>query len=328
MKSFDDGLISDMKSFDDGCWFSTLSCFLASPLGVTRVLFSCVAFVPLLVWVEYYKNKWLVWLHCGVRNLIEWRLCLSLNQVYISFSFIIYVKSDARYLSEIVVWPGWTRRGGIFFFGYGGIPWDRWSYDYVICSKDWYLAGDGWCYVTVLRWLTWFYFGSKRSTWGQGDGGMLGSWMLGINRGGVFSILGYMDLNGFSALCVCTLSCFLASPLGVTRVLFSCVAFVPLLVWVEYYKNKWLVWLHCGVRNLIEWRLCLSLNQDWYLAGDGWCYVTVLRWLTWFYFGSKRSTWGQGDGGMLGSWMLGINRGGVFSILGYMDLNGFSALCV
>ena len=202
MKSFDDGLISDMKSFDDGCWFSTLSCFLASTLGVTRVLFSCVAFVPLLVWVENYKNKWLVWLHCGVRNLIEWRLCLSLNEVYISFSFIIYVKSDARYLSEIVVWPGWTRRGGIFFFGYGGIPWDLWSYDYVICSKDWYLAGDGWCYVTVLRWLTWFYFGSKRSTWGQGDGGMLGSWMLGINRGGVFSILGYMDLNGFSALCV------------------------------------------------------------------------------------------------------------------------------
>ncbi|KAF3534785.1 hypothetical protein DY000_02041049 [Brassica cretica] len=137
--------------------------------------------------------------------------------------------------------------------------------------------------------------------------------------------LGHLILDGcwFS-----TLSCFLASPLGVTRVLFSCVAFVPLLVWVENYKNKWLVWLHCGVRNLIEWRLCLSLNQDWYLAGDGWCYVTVLRWLTWFYFGSKRSTWGQGDGGMLGSWMLGINRGGVFSILGYMDLNGFSALCV
>ncbi|KAF3532410.1 hypothetical protein DY000_02041050 [Brassica cretica] len=125
-----------------------------------------------------------------------------------------------------------------------------------------------------------------------------------------------------------TLSCFLASPLGVTRVLFSCVAFVPLLVWMEYYKNKWLVWLHCGVRNLIEWRLCLSLNQDWYLAGDGWCYVTVLRWLTWFYFGSKRSTWEQGDGGMLGSWILGINRGGLFSLLGYMDLNGFSALCV
>ena len=191
-----------MKSFEVGCWFSTLSCFLASPLGVTRVLFSCVDFVPLLVWVEYYKNKWLVWLHSGVRNLIEWRLCLSLNQVYISFSFIIYVKSYARYLSEAVSWPGWTRRGGIFFFGYGGTPWDLWSYDYVICSKDWYLAGDGWCYVTVLRWLTWFYFGSKRSTWGQGDGGMLGSWMLGINRGGVFSILGYMDLNGFSALCV------------------------------------------------------------------------------------------------------------------------------
>lgn len=80
-----------MKSFEVGCWFSTLSCFLASPLGVTRVLFSCVDFVPLLVWVEYYKNKWLVWLHSGVRNLIEWRLCLSLNQVYISFSFIIYV---------------------------------------------------------------------------------------------------------------------------------------------------------------------------------------------------------------------------------------------
>lgn len=58
-----------MKSFEVGCWFSTLSCFLASPLGVTRVLFSCVDFVPLLVWVEYYKNKWLVWLHSGVRNL-------------------------------------------------------------------------------------------------------------------------------------------------------------------------------------------------------------------------------------------------------------------
>lgn len=141
-----------MKSFGFGYWFSILSCFFASPLGVTRVSFSCVC---------CYNNKWLVWLHCGIRNIFVSSLRLSFRQVFSRLCFTTPVNSDARYFSEADNWSGWTLRGGILFSGYGGTPWDLWAYAYVICLNNWFLAGDGWCDVMILRCLRWFYFGSK-----------------------------------------------------------------------------------------------------------------------------------------------------------------------
>ncbi|KAH0914370.1 LOW QUALITY PROTEIN: hypothetical protein HID58_028816 [Brassica napus] len=165
---------------------------------------------------------------CRVSLLVLWVLP---GQVFSRLCFTTLVNSDARYFSEADNWSG-----GIIFFGYGGTLWDLWAYAYVICLNNWFLAGDGWCDVMILRCLRWFYFGSKIMSlliWRKECGvvTLLGSLVRdGVvyavrvlivddhfgtrswrDVGGVdelnqqgwnVSFFGYMALNGFSALCI------------------------------------------------------------------------------------------------------------------------------